>query len=83
MIEMIEGEPPFFNEPPLQAMRRIRDMPPPRLKDTHKVRIMCACVCVRVCVLFLFNLPITKGKLTEHIMQYVKTMKTSRVKFTK
>ncbi|XP_045499856.1 serine/threonine-protein kinase PAK mbt isoform X1 [Colias croceus] len=30
VIEMIDGEPPFFNEPPLQAMRRIRDMPPPR-----------------------------------------------------
>ncbi|XP_053608487.1 serine/threonine-protein kinase PAK mbt [Plodia interpunctella] len=30
VIEMVDGEPPFFNEPPLQAMRRIRDMPPPR-----------------------------------------------------
>ncbi|XP_026493870.1 serine/threonine-protein kinase PAK mbt [Vanessa tameamea] len=30
LIEMVDGEPPFFNEPPLQAMRRIRDMPPPR-----------------------------------------------------
>lgn len=37
MIEMVDGEPPFFNEPPLQAMRRIRDMPPPKLKNTHKV----------------------------------------------
>ncbi|KAG8322892.1 Serine/threonine-protein kinase PAK 5 [Homalodisca vitripennis] len=34
---MVDGEPPFFNEPPLQAMRRIRDMPPPKLKNTHKV----------------------------------------------
>ena len=24
IIEMTDGEPPFFNEPPLQAMRRIR-----------------------------------------------------------
>ncbi|XP_047357343.1 serine/threonine-protein kinase PAK mbt isoform X2 [Vespa velutina] len=37
IIEMVDGEPPFFNEPPLQAMRRIRDMPPPKLKNSHKV----------------------------------------------
>lgn len=36
-IEMVDGEPPFFNEPPLQAMRRIRDMPPPKLRNGHKV----------------------------------------------
>lgn len=46
VIEMVDGEPPFFNEPPLQAMRRIRDMPPPKLKNSHKVnsifsRIFC------------------------------------------
>lgn len=40
VIEMVDGEPPFFNEPPLQAMRRIRDMPPPKLKNTHKVNIL-------------------------------------------
>jgi p21-activated kinase 7 len=39
VIEMVDGEPPFFNEPPLQAMRRIRDMPPPKLKNTHKVSV--------------------------------------------
>lgn len=38
MIEMVDGEPPYFNEPPLQAMRRIRDNLPPRLKESHKVR---------------------------------------------
>ena len=37
VIEMVDGEPPFFNDPPLQAMRRIRDMPPPKLKNTHRV----------------------------------------------
>ena len=36
---MIDGEPPYFNEPPLQAMRKIRDMPPPRLKNPQKVII--------------------------------------------
>jgi p21-activated kinase 7 len=37
-MEMVDGEPPFFNEPPLQAMRRIRDMPPPKLKNPQKVK---------------------------------------------
>lgn len=41
IIEMVDGEPPFFNEPPLQAMRRIRDMPPPKLKNSHKVSYEC------------------------------------------
>ena len=39
VIEMVDGEPPFFNEPPLQAMRRIRDMPPPKLKN-QKVKLI-------------------------------------------
>ena len=38
VMEMVDGEPPFFNEPPLQAMRRIRDMPPPKLKNAQKVK---------------------------------------------
>lgn len=40
VIEMIDGEPPFFNEPPLQAMRRIRDMPPPKLKNVSRVSVV-------------------------------------------
>ncbi|CAJ0577260.1 unnamed protein product, partial [Mesorhabditis spiculigera] len=30
-IEMVEGEPPLFNEDPMTALRLIRDNPPPRL----------------------------------------------------
>ena len=60
VMEMMDSEPPFFDEPPLQAMRRIRDNPPPKLRNTHKVvtvilRYTTAhmsrhtyCVCVRV-----------------------------------
>lgn len=36
-MEMIDGEPPYFNEQPLTAMRKIRDQPPPKLKNPHKV----------------------------------------------
>lgn len=37
IMEMIDGEPPYFNEQPLTAMRKIRDQPPPKLKNPHKV----------------------------------------------
>lgn len=38
IIEMIDGEPPYFDQPPLQAMRFIRDMPPPKFRDSiHRV----------------------------------------------
>ncbi|KAJ8387855.1 hypothetical protein AAFF_G00150040 [Aldrovandia affinis] len=40
VIEMVDGEPPYFNEPPLQAMRRIRDNLSPRLKESQKVSPM-------------------------------------------
>ncbi|CAF4709322.1 unnamed protein product [Rotaria socialis] len=36
VMEMIDGEPPYFNEQPLTAMRKIRDQPPPKLKNPHK-----------------------------------------------
>ena len=36
LIEMVDGEPPFFDSPPLQAMRRIRDPPPPKLKNINR-----------------------------------------------
>lgn len=38
MIEMVDGEPPYFNEPPLKAMKMIRDNLPPKLKNVHKVK---------------------------------------------
>lgn len=38
VIEMVDGEPPYFNEPPLKAMKMIRDNLPPKLKNMHKVK---------------------------------------------
>ena len=32
LVEMLEGEPPYFDEPPLTAMRIIRDIPGPSLQ---------------------------------------------------
>lgn len=37
VMEMIDTEPPFFNEPPLMAMKKIRDQEPPTLKNPDKV----------------------------------------------
>ena len=39
IMEMVDSEPPFFNEPPLMAMKKIRDQAPPILKDPDKVKI--------------------------------------------
>lgn len=40
VIEMVDGEPPYFNEPPLKAMKMIRDNLPPKLKNLHKVNYL-------------------------------------------
>ncbi|XP_053450191.1 serine/threonine-protein kinase PAK 6 isoform X3 [Nycticebus coucang] len=37
VIEMVDGEPPYFSDSPVQAMKRLRDNPPPKLKNSHKV----------------------------------------------
>lgn len=37
VIEMVDGEPPFFYELPLQAMRRIRDQGTLKIKNEHKI----------------------------------------------
>lgn len=37
VIELIEKEPPFFIEQPLMAMKKIRDLPPPQLKNPGKI----------------------------------------------
>ncbi|NXU94143.1 PAK6 kinase, partial [Xiphorhynchus elegans] len=36
VIEMVDGEPPYFSDSPVQAMKRLRDSPPPRLKNFHR-----------------------------------------------
>ncbi|ELW48173.1 Serine/threonine-protein kinase PAK 6 [Tupaia chinensis] len=36
VIEMVDGEPPYFSDSPVQAMKRLRDSAPPRLRNSHK-----------------------------------------------
>ena len=40
VIEMVDGEPPYFSSRPLEAMSYIRDLSAPQLKHPEKV-----CVC--------------------------------------
>lgn len=44
VIEMVDGEPPYFSDSPVQAMKRLRDSPPPKLKNSHKVSQYTRCV---------------------------------------
>ncbi|VDN60626.1 unnamed protein product [Dracunculus medinensis] len=39
VIEMVQGEPPLFDVQPLQAMRSIRDSPPPKFSETARVSV--------------------------------------------
>lgn len=47
VIEMVDGEPPYFNEPPLKAMKMIRDNLPPKLKNLHKVHLQAFQLCAK------------------------------------
>ncbi|XP_075611751.1 serine/threonine-protein kinase PAK 6 isoform X2 [Balearica regulorum gibbericeps] len=40
VIEMVDGEPPYFSDSPVQAMKRLRDSPPPKLKNFHRLQIL-------------------------------------------
>ena len=67
---MVDGEPPFFNEPPLQAMRRIRDMPPPKLKNPQKVSILKNIIYSKINFWYtdmLFTIWFHFGKIHTHI----------------
>lgn len=38
VVEMVDGEPPYFSETPVAAMRRLRDEPAPTVRNTTQVR---------------------------------------------
>ncbi|XP_036406428.1 serine/threonine-protein kinase PAK 6-like isoform X2 [Megalops cyprinoides] len=37
VVEMVDGEPPYFSDTPVTAMKRLRDQPPPTVRNTHKI----------------------------------------------
>uniref|UniRef100_A0A673MMP2 non-specific serine/threonine protein kinase n=1 Tax=Sinocyclocheilus rhinocerous TaxID=307959 RepID=A0A673MMP2_9TELE len=37
VVEMIDGEPPYFSETPIAAMKRLRDEPPPTVRNISKI----------------------------------------------
>jgi len=44
VIEMVDGEPPLFDCPQLQAMKMIRDNPVPSLQHPENVSLCALCV---------------------------------------
>uniref|UniRef100_A0A8C1ZZF9 non-specific serine/threonine protein kinase n=1 Tax=Cyprinus carpio TaxID=7962 RepID=A0A8C1ZZF9_CYPCA len=38
LVEMVDGEPPYFSETPVAAMKRLRDEPAPTVRNLHQVR---------------------------------------------
>uniref|UniRef100_A0A671M6C1 non-specific serine/threonine protein kinase n=1 Tax=Sinocyclocheilus anshuiensis TaxID=1608454 RepID=A0A671M6C1_9TELE len=37
LVEMVDGEPPYFSETPVAAMKRLRDEPAPTVRNVHQV----------------------------------------------
>ncbi|XP_072553053.1 serine/threonine-protein kinase PAK 6b isoform X2 [Salminus brasiliensis] len=37
VVEMVDGEPPFFSDTPVAAMKRLRDEPAPSVRNTSKI----------------------------------------------
>ncbi|XP_056150845.1 serine/threonine-protein kinase PAK 6-like [Lampris incognitus] len=37
VVEMVDGEPPYFSETPVAAMKKLRDDPPPTIKNTQRI----------------------------------------------
>ncbi|XP_027027889.2 serine/threonine-protein kinase PAK 6 [Tachysurus fulvidraco] len=40
VVEMVDGEPPYFSETPVVAMKRLRDEPPPTIRNIQQVSPM-------------------------------------------
>lgn len=38
VVEMVDGEPPYFSETPVAAMKRLRDEPAPSVRNVSQVR---------------------------------------------
>uniref|UniRef100_A0A3B5BJ52 non-specific serine/threonine protein kinase n=1 Tax=Stegastes partitus TaxID=144197 RepID=A0A3B5BJ52_9TELE len=39
VVEMVDGEPPYFSETPVAAMKRLRDEPAPTVRNVNQVQI--------------------------------------------
>lgn len=44
VVEMVDGEPPYFSDTPIAAMKKLRDEPAPSVKNINRV---CLSIVVR------------------------------------
>lgn len=43
VVEMVDGEPPYFSDTPITAMKKLRDEAAPSVKSIHRVRTHSSC----------------------------------------
>lgn len=44
VVEMVDGEPPYFSDTPITAMKKLRDEAAPTVKNIHRVSHTHACL---------------------------------------
>lgn len=61
VVEMVDGEPPYFSETPVAAMKRLRDELAPTVRNVSQVRVETGTLTYAhsIFCLIVFNIPLS------------------------